>query len=169
MRERWKPVAGFVGLYEVSNLGRVKSLKKPGNYKERILVPLRGEYLNVVLVDGTRRKVMRLHRLVAQHFLGAKPGQGHVHHKNGNKHDARAANLRWVTPRENQLDAYAKGLKTSLGENNSRAVLTEREVRLLRFLKAKHPDLSSTVVASFYGLHPQTILEMWRMRRWKHV
>lgn len=109
--EIFVPIKGASN-YEVSNLGRVKSLKRivqHGNHtrtvKERILqpgFPGRVPYLQVVLRmdDGTRWSVL-VHRLVALHHVtGYEPGM-EVDHIDGNKTNNCADNLRWVTKSEN--------------------------------------------------------------------
>jgi hypothetical protein len=106
--EEWRPVAEAEGFYEVSSLGRVRSLSRVTCYGRRLtgrvlknMVNTHG-YLNVALrVDGTRR-IREVHRLVAIAFLPPVEGKSHVNHLSGIKTDARAANLEWCTPSENQ-------------------------------------------------------------------
>ena len=98
MIEEWRPIKGFEGLYEVSNLGRVRDMKR-GN----ILIPSytpKG-YLKLHLGRG---KNYRVHRLVAQEFpeiCGECFEKAQVDHINGIKDDNRAINLRWCTAKEN--------------------------------------------------------------------
>ena len=99
--EHWKPVVGHEGLYEVSDLGRVKSLRRNG----RILKPQRTQtgYLQVWLYNGeihsTGRtgKNYQLHRIVAEAFLENPNGLPEVNHINEDKSDNRADNLEWCT------------------------------------------------------------------------
>jgi hypothetical protein len=102
--EEWKVIEGFED-YEVSNLGKVKSLKFN---KERILKPIKSgkynnTYLQVGLSKNNKTYFKKIHKLVAKYFLGHKPC-GHklvVHHKNDNSLDNRVENLEIVTQREN--------------------------------------------------------------------
>tara|TARA_R110000796_G_scaffold36110_1_gene92388 strand:- start:8 stop:487 length:480 start_codon:yes stop_codon:yes gene_type:complete len=109
--EEFKDVIGYEGLYQVSNLGRVKSLKFG---KERILKTTlnKGDYLQLDLNKDGKRKVRTVHQLVAEAFLGHVPC-GHkliVNHKNFIRHDNRAENLELDTQRNN---ANQKHLKSS--------------------------------------------------------
>lgn len=90
--EIWKDIKGYEGLYEVSNLGRVKS-------KRKILKPINGEYLKVGLSKNGIQKTLYIHRLVAETFLGKSNLQ--VNHKDEDKHNNNIENLEFVTHREN--------------------------------------------------------------------
>ena len=109
-QEIWRPIKGYEGLYEVSNLGRIKSLPRKQvifHGKERIYYE-RGEYifntggqlsryLTVTLKkDGTRRSV-QIHRIVAQAFLPNPNNLPCVNHKDENTLNNAASNLEWCT------------------------------------------------------------------------
>lgn len=107
MEEIWKDVQGFEGLYQVSNMGRVRSLdrwtlnERSRFIKGRMLNPYMNKYkgyLRISLSDGHRnRKHYEVHRLVALHFVpGYKEGLV-VNHINEIKTDNRAENLEWCT------------------------------------------------------------------------
>jgi hypothetical protein len=107
--EIWKPITGYEDLYEISNLGNVKSLKK-GFKKERILKnrPDDAGYVRVNLCSNGISKTIRNHRLVAIHFIPNPNNKSQVNHINGNKADSRVENLEWVSSIENQCHRYAK-------------------------------------------------------------
>lgn len=123
MEEIWKDIQGYEGLYQVSNMGRVKSLERfryaktigekdwvaPVN--ERILKPgiCRG-YCQVVLNKNGTKSRFQVHRLVATAFIPNPENKSQVNHINGNKVDNRLENLEWVTPSENQIHAIKTGL-----------------------------------------------------------
>lgn len=117
MIERWLPVIGYEGFYEVSDLGRVKAVARTRpdgrHYREKFLstFTLSG-YIGVSLYRGKKGGPKHVHRLVAEAFLGPCPADKHqVNHKDGNKQNPRATNLEWVTRTENSLHAIAHGLR----------------------------------------------------------
>lgn len=110
--EIWKDIKGFEGLYQVSNLGRVKRLGNNATRKERVLNGCKYRYLGVYLFKDNAKNIKYIHQLVAIAFLNHIPC-GHklvVNHKNLNKHDNRVENLEIITQREN---ANFKHIKSS--------------------------------------------------------
>lgn len=111
-QEFWRPVVGWEGYYEVSNLGRVKSIARivrRGNSKlpigERILrqaIDTHGYYC-VVLCDkqNNRRRTTSVHQIVARAFVGNPQNKEYIDHINTIKTDNRVTNLMWVTCKEN--------------------------------------------------------------------
>jgi hypothetical protein len=121
--ERWSRIPEYPQ-YEVSDLGRVRRVRKVGY---RLLKPLIGSngYRQVCLhANGTGRRVL-IHRLVAEAFLGSRPpGADEVNHRNGDKADNSAANLEYATRLQNQRHAAAMGL-TARGQRNGAAILSD--------------------------------------------
>lgn len=90
MKEIWKEVKDYEGLYWVSNIGRVKS-------KRKILKPIKGEYLKVGLSKNGIQRTYTIHRLVAQAFITNKQNYKCVNHKDENKHNNNLTNLEWCS------------------------------------------------------------------------
>lgn len=107
MNEEWKPVIGYEGLYEVSNMGRIKSLERTiwtgrGYYQtlpERIMKLRKSNrgYLYVFLHKEGKIKYCTIHKLVAQAFCENPEGYNEVNHINENKEDNRADNLEYCS------------------------------------------------------------------------
>ncbi len=130
--EIWKSVVGYIGFYEVSNFGRVKSLPRPNNgfgtrIKSRIMKPdlgKRGYYRVGLYTNGLSKKYM-VHRLVAIAFIDNPENKPEVNHINGIKHDNRIENL------ENTHHAWNNNLvvgQCHLGEKNNRTNLKNSDV-----------------------------------------
>jgi len=104
MKEEWRDIPEYKGLYQVSNMGQVKSLRN----NELILKPItvRKGYLSVNLYKAGKQKLSRLHRLVAVAFIPNPENKLEVNHKDGNKKNNCFTNLEWVTPSENQKHSF---------------------------------------------------------------
>ena len=110
MLEIWRDIKNYEGIYEVSNLGRIKSISRNGTIKEnRILKPNKVMgYSQVGLQKYVTRKYKKIHRLVAEAFIPNPENKKEVNHKDGNKTNNCVDNLEWVTTSENQLHSYYK-------------------------------------------------------------
>ena len=122
MKEEWLDVVGYEGLYEVSNIGRVrscdrvvKSAPKVGSRiakgQDRSLALNGYGYLAVSLWKDGKRLTNRVHTLVAKAFLGDCPNSYDVNHKDGVKTNNCVANLEYCSRSENIKHAYAIGLR----------------------------------------------------------
>ena len=122
MREVWKSVKGYEGLYKVSNLGRVKSIPRPKT-TGGILKPFkRAKYLSVDLRKINKRKTFQVHRMVAEAFIPNPNNLEQVNHKDGNKLNNVVDNLEWCTCSENVKHAYKNQLmKARKGIKNTRS------------------------------------------------
>lgn len=101
--EEWKPICGYEGLYEVSNLGKVKSLNYNNTKQEKILSQVKKDngYLYVNLYQKGNSKNFRVHRLVANAFIDNPSNLPCVNHKDENKENNQVYNLEWCTHKYN--------------------------------------------------------------------
>ncbi len=106
--EVWKDIAGYEGLYQISNYGRVKSFK---GKVPRILSTCDDTkgYPKVTLGKDGEQKTYLIHVLVAQTFIPNPDNLPVVHHRDHNKHNNHVENLEWVTYKQNLAYAYAAG------------------------------------------------------------
>jgi len=172
--EEWRPVVGYEGWYEVSNLGRVRRAKtSKGTRAGRILKAecAPGTYPHVGLYRNGVGEIVNVHRLVAEAFIGPCPLGYQSNHKNGIKSDNRSVNLEWVTPSGNTRHAVARGLfvptvPSVRGEANGQSKLKESDVRLIR---AARGILTQRELAHRFGVHNSTIWSAQQRKGWKHI
>lgn len=161
-REEWRPVLGYEGLYEVSNYGRVRSLYRGG----AILRPWANKdgYPLIALNRDGARKTYQLHRMVCRVFHG-EPTLLHneAAHLNGDRADASAANLKWVSKVENHSHKRLHGTHQA-GEKHPRAKLTEANVIAIR-----HASQPYGILAARYGVSWRTISDIKCGKRWRCV
>lgn len=186
IEEVWKPVVGFENFYEVSDQGRVRSkdrkfeVFRQGKWrsvylKGRILKSGRSNegawgYLQVHLyADGGRssRKCMRLHRLVAEAFLGPPPYDGAVvMHEDDDVANNRLSNLQWGTPKDNSVDMKRKS-RSARGERSSNAKLTDADIPKIRGYAAS--GMTCYQISKKFPVSIAAIRFVVLGRTWKHV
>jgi hypothetical protein len=161
--EEWRDAPGFASDYQVSDLGRVKSLKR----KEPAILALdcdQDGYPRVCLSLNGKKVRVSIHRLVCRAFHGP-PNILHdeVAHLYGARANARADNLKWVSKVENHAHKRVHGTHQA-GEKHPRAKLTEANVAAIR-----HASASYGILAERYGVSKHTIGDIKLGKRWGSV
>jgi hypothetical protein len=166
--ETWRPVVGYEGRYEVSDLGRVRSLDRTvwrdGPYR-RHQVTYRGRvravhqqekgYVGLCLWKDGQTHSCRVHQLVLEAFVGPCPEGMEALHGNGVRHDNRRINLRWGTPAENAADRVRHGTTPGANGHCKRGHLLQAPN--LRPRKAARDCLAcSRAVASWHWMERTT-------------
>lgn len=109
-KEVWKDILGYEGVYQISSHGRVYSVRRD----LYISVYEKNTYSYVSLSFKNKRKHIRLHKIVAQHFIPNPKNKPQINHINGKKNDNRVINLEWCTAKENSEHATKFGLRNML-------------------------------------------------------
>ena len=174
MQEVWAPVPEWEGLYEVSNMGRVRSLRKNRGPRKvpRILKPQptgrqskKRMSVRLFRAETGVTKFMLVHRLVLMAFVGPCPDGHETRHLNDDPTDNRLGNLCWGTRRQNAADARANGISRA-GARNGRALLDADKVRAIRKLRGEVPQQE---LADRFGVAQTTISGVQTGKLWPHV
>lgn len=173
--ERWIDVNGFEGYYQVSDLGRVKSLGRyvtHGNatwfQPERIMIPWSGTtslYDCVRLYRQGRKTKFTVHRLVAQHFLPNWNPRWEVNHLDGNRWNNAVSNLEMCSHQENVRHSIIHLLKNDYGEKSTNAKLTNVQAAEIR-KRYQSEAVSQTSLAGIYRVSRQTISAIVRYKKY---
>lgn len=168
--ERWLPIMGYEGLYEVSDMGRIKSVRSRTNTKVGyVLSPIRLHHSYSVRLSKDGKATNKfVHRLVADAFIGAIPDGHEVNHMNRDTSDNRLVNLEYVTPLQNTRHAIENGGRnTARGERSAAAKLTDDDVRAIR--KRSSAGESQWSIAMTYGIDRSSVSHIIHRQNWAHV
>jgi len=165
--EKWLPVIGYEGLYEVSNFGRVRRASGGSNtfigkIMKLSIIPC--GYQQVGLHNTNGRRTVYVQCLVAESFIGPRPPGEEVNHIDGDKTNNNINNLEYVTHSENVLHAFRTGLCISRkGEENHQSVLTEDNVHEIRSLLSTDTHKS---IGRRFGVSRSAITDISIGRSW---
>lgn len=178
MKEIWKPIRGHEGSYEVSNLGRVRSVDRdrlygggrnkpyvrhlPGKVLRQFLDG-KGNYLHVSL--GGNSPCKNVHRLVAEAFVPNPNGYLEINHIDENKRNNSADNLEWCTRVYN--NNYGDKLTSTRGEGNPKSKLRESDVVTIKKRYAPFDKSNNAEsLAKEFGVSRDYIYHIARGDRW---
>lgn len=185
IKELWRPVVGDEDSYEVSNLGRVRSLDRVSEHmshwksgithtikrylRGRLLRPGIGAHgyptVNIYSSLGESRGNFCVHILVLNAFVGPSPPGMECRHLDGNRKNPSLINLCWGTKQENTADKVRHGTKL-IGEKYPNAKLTDVTAREIRRLRG---SVSQSKLAKMFNVSPAAIQAVHDGRTWKHV
>jgi hypothetical protein len=161
-----KPIPNHDGYFANEN-GEIYSTRIHGKPRKLSLRKRVNGYPVVTLFKKwtERPKCRFVHQLILETFVGPRPPEMEAAHLNGVRHDCRADNLAWVTPKENRAHIILHGHKLQ-GEQIYGAKLTEATVANIRILRGV--GLSVKYLAKMHNVSPWCIYDC-TTRRWKHV
>jgi hypothetical protein len=180
MEEIFKDIIDYEGLYQISNLGRVKCLTKRGVFpnggivvhKEKIMATrINATYVVIGLRKNSQLNTVKVHRLVCSAFHPNQDNKPDVNHLDGNKLNNKADNVEWSTKKENAQHALKMGLNYTnplRGSKNSMAKLNEDKVIKIRWLY-KTKLFTQKKLGEMFEIGRGSISLIIQNKRWKHV
>jgi|SRR6185437_4042027 len=172
--EKWLPIVGYEGIYEISNWGNIRSLDRVSFGLKRQTVHGRAispgvvgkGYWGVNLWKDGKCKKGYLHQMVLLAFVGPRPACMDACHNDGDKRNNRLENLRWDTKANNHADKLKHGTILN-GEKARAAKLTANQVFGIRAkIEEKTPFLE---ISRIYKISDATIRDIQHRRTWKHI
>lgn len=170
--EIWKPVAvePYGEVYEVSNLGQVRrTVYLISGKAGRLLRPSGRKdgsgYQTITLSHKGARFYGTVHSLVAIAFLGPRPENMQINHKDGNKRNNALTNLEYLSPSENKLHALDLGVDRGRGETHGMAKLTLEAVLAIRLLEGK---MSKRAIGRAFGVCHGQVMNIQAGKSWKY-
>lgn len=174
-KEIWKDIKGYEGLYQISNLGDVKSLERVSIQShllpELILKQGKSRYRQVELCDKYGKATSKLvHRLVALNHIDNPENKPCVNHIDGDKWNNRNDNLEWCTYRENNIHAYKNGLsKPPMKNKHGSKHVAAKKIEINCIENGNKELFHSIIEAALYlKTKPQNISRVLTGKRNKH-
>lgn len=179
MKEQWKEIKGNREIYEISNLGNIKTKDREGargKYIKGHILSQRDNsngYLRCDINIEGKTKSYLVHRLVAEKFIPNPDDKPFVNHIDGNKHNNSIDNLEWCTRSENEKHAWKTGLKHDIatkGELHGMHKLSKKDVEYIRANHIRNGgNIKTGELAHIFNVNPQTITDIVSERIWRSV
>lgn len=181
MEEVWKDVVGYVGYYQISNLGNIRSLDRYVNARNNGVRICYGKLLKthlnkdgyVKIQLGKNKEIKKItysiHRLVAIAFIPNTNNYPQINHKNGVKTENYPNNLEWCNAVMNCQHARDSGLSKPLyGKNNKNSKLTEKDVLEIRNLYSSG-KYTQRKLAKMFNVAKNNIWCILKRETWKYI
>lgn len=167
----YKEIPGWSG-YRAGSDGTIWTCKNGrwgllSTWRQMKTIPGNHNYMYVMLSGNGQRRNVCVHTLILESFVGPRPNEMECCHGNNNRQDNRLDNLRWDTPKSNQLDRSKFGTGNN-GSKHGLAVLTETDVLELRMLHDVH-GVTATNLGKRFKIHPNHAAQIYRREIWKHI
>lgn len=168
--EEWRFIKGYEGIYEISNLGRAKSLNYNKTKQVKVLKQGLGSngYLTICLYKSGTKFTKTVHSLVAKTFILNPYNKSDVNHKakDGDKTRNTVSNLEWNTESENSQHSYDNNFSIASKGECYKSKLTEKEVLEIR---NNNSGITQKAMAELYSVDRVTISDIKRRKSWKHI
>jgi len=168
--ERWRDIFGWERFYQISDFGRLKSLKRPFVPKDKILKPcvdLSGYLFTGLFKNNKRLACPKIHRLVLEAFVSPRPDGFECRHKDGEKTNNRLSNIEWSTHEINENDKHSHGT-IMCGSKNGYAKLTENDVIEIRRL-CRTGEFTQWGLAHKFNVGQFCIWSVIHRQSWRHL
>jgi hypothetical protein len=171
MQEEWKYIHGYDNRYQVSNFGRVRSLRGRHNkpYREPLVLSATFDgngYLKVNLYCKQKLQSRTVHSLVAESFIGTRPINHDVNHIDGNKSNNNLNNLEYLTKSKNKLHAISIGLIDTRKYRSNNKVSIDN-VKIIKQLISE--GRSDRQIGDMFKIHKATVNDIRHNKTWKEV
>ena len=155
MKEIWKDIDEYEGIYQISNYGRCKRFYK--SKPEKILKPVKGSYgyMFYTLAKNGNIKTFRIHRLVALYFIDNPNNYPEVNHIDGNKENYSIGNLEWCTRSQNMKHGHELGLIFINKAINATKIISDEQIIIIK--KMRKLNFTLKEIACISGVTISTI------------
>ena len=172
--ETWENIQNYDGMYQVSNLGRIKSLDRITFNNNMLIGRLmknrkdKDGYLLITLSKNGKVKTFKIHRLVAEAFMSNLDNLPQINHKNGIKSDNYVENLEWCDNSYNQRHALETGLRI-MPRGESHYISYLKEIDIINIRQLKKEGISDNELALKYNVSSGHIWSIANRKCWKHI
>lgn len=170
IKEKWKKIKKYPS-YAISNFGKIKRIKRGQSTFVGKILKIRIDtngYPYIRLYKDGKGKNVKIHKLIAETFIGSCPKGKEVNHIDGNKKNSHVDNLEYVTRSENIKHAFKLGLRNDRGENHYLHKLKEKDILKIKKLYGTRKYLQKEI-AKMFNCNQQNISFIVNNKTWRHI